>query len=430
MATPSPEHRKTTDLLRRKGSLRLASATKAPETSSAGSSASEGLVDTTTLSTNWVVKTQQLINYDVISKEGLFDVDNRDLIAVGAPRPSTRLRKRPTKLRRFVVVDEVVDGLYGERIHEYFDAHHVETEIMPLDVSESAKTMQSVFAVVDGIDRFGISRRHEPIIAIGGGVLLDIVGVAASLYRRSTPYIRVPTTLMGIVDAGIGAKTGVNYSAHKNRLGTYFPPKVVFLDRTFLATLEPRELCNGLAEILKIALVKDARLFDLLEEHGDRLIEERLQVSQAAEEVLRRSIHGMLEELQPNLWEAELERLVDFGHTFSPTLEMRALPSLLHGEAVTIDMALSTALSLVRGLVSDDEANRILATMRTLRLPTDHELCSPELMWEALEDTVEHRDGLQRIPLPVGIGAVTFVNDVQRAEMSDAAAVLDDLAVR
>jgi len=181
MATPSPEHRKTTDLLRRKGSLRLASATKAPETSSAGSSASEGLVDTTTLSTNWVVKTQQLINYDVISKEGLFDVDNRDLIAVGAPRPSTRLRKRPTKLRRFVVVDEVVDGLYGERIHEYFDAHHVETEIMPLDVSESAKTMQSVFAVVDGIDRFGISRRHEPIIAIGGGVLLDIVGVAASL---------------------------------------------------------------------------------------------------------------------------------------------------------------------------------------------------------------------------------------------------------
>lgn len=254
--------------------------------------------------------------------------------------------------------------------------------------------------------------------------------MAASLYRRSTPYIRVPTTLMGIVDAGIGAKTGVNYSTHKNRLGAYFPPEAVFLDRTFLTTLEPRELCNGLAEILKIALVKDQRLFELLEEHGDRLIEERLQVSQAAEEVLRRSIHGMLEELQPNLWEEQLERLVDFGHTFSPTLEMRALPSLLHGEAVTIDMALSTALSLVRGLITEVEANRILATMRTLRLPTDHELCSPELMWQAVEEAVDHRDGLQRIPLPVSIGAVTFVNDVQQAEMSDAAAVLADLAVR
>jgi 3-dehydroquinate synthase len=374
-------------------------------------------------STGWVVQTQQSVVYDVRTKEGLFEVDDRDLIEVGATGRSTRLR-------RFVVVDETVDAIYGERIRGYFAAHDVETHILSLDVSESAKTMQSVFDVVDGIDGFGISRRHEPIIGIGGGVLLDIVGLAASLYRRSTPYIRVPTTLMGIVDAGIGAKTGVNYSSHKNRLGSYYAPKAVFLDRTFLTTLEPRELSNGLAEILKMALVKDRRLFELLEEHGEQLIEDRFQDCDAVGEVLDRSIHGMLEELQPNLWEEQLERLVDFGHTFSPALEMRALPSLLHGEAVTIDMALSTALSASRRLISEADAERVLATMRALRLPTSHELCGPEFLWKALQETVDHRDGLQRMPLPVGIGDATFVNDLSRAEVASAAAWLADRAAR
>jgi len=375
------------------------------------------------LSTGWVVETQQSVIYDVRAKEGLFDVNNRDLIEAG-------VTGRPGSLRRFIVLDETVDALYGQQIRHYFVAHGVETHILTLEVSESTKTMRSVFNVVDGIDSFGISRRHEPIIAIGGGVLLDIVGLAASLYRRATPYIRVPTTLMGIVDAGIGAKTGVNYSSSKNRLGSYFPPKVVFLDRTFLATLEPRQLSNGVAEILKMALVKDRRLFELLEAHGAQLIEDRFQISQAAEEVLDRSIHGMLEELQPNLWEEHLERLVDFGHTFSPALEMRALPALLHGEAVTIDMAVSTALSVGRGLVSEAEADRVLTTMRALQLPTNHELCHPEFLWEALQEVVDHRDGLQRMPLAVGIGEVTFVNDLQPAEVVDAAAWLAERETR
>lgn len=369
------------------------------------------------LSTGWVVASQQSIIYDVRLKDGLFDVTSRDLIEVGATNPSTRLR-------RFVVVDETVDRIYGDSIRQYFDAHDVETRVLTLGVSERTKTMESVFAVVDGIDAFGISRRHEPIIAIGGGVLLDIVGLAASLYRRSTPYIRVPTTLMGLVDAGIGAKTGVNYSTHKNRLGSYFPPKVIFLDRTFLASLESRQLSNGLGEILKMALVKNRRLFEMLEEHGHQLIESRFQANEAADEVLNRSIHGMLEELQCNLWEEQLERLVDFGHTFSPAIEMAALPSLLHGEAVCIDMAFSTALSVGRGLVSQAEANRIFSTMRTLRLPTRHPLCQPEFLWQALREVVAHRDGLQRMPLPVGIGAATFVNDVQLSEISDAARML------
>jgi 3-dehydroquinate synthase len=103
---------------------------------------------------------------------------------------------------------------------------------------------------------------------------------------------------------------------------------------------------------------------------------------------------------------------------------MRALPSLLHGEAVNIDMALSTALSVGRGLVTPAEGDRILSTMRSLRLPTWHPLCQPELLWDALQEVVAHRDGLQRMPLPVGIGVATFFNDLQRSEIDEAVDLL------
>jgi 3-dehydroquinate synthase len=129
----------------------------------------------------------------------------------------------------------------------------------------------------------------------------------------------------------------------------------------------------------------------------------------------------MLEELQPNLWETGLERLVDYGHSFSPAIEMAGLPDLLHGEAVCIDMALTTHIAHRRGLVSDIELSRVMNVMRLLELPVHHTSCTPELLVRALVDTTRHRDGLQRLPLPVGIGGATFVNDVSADELAVAA---------
>ncbi|MEB3906667.1 hypothetical protein OSH39_20335 [Mycobacterium ulcerans] len=120
-----------------------------------------------------------------------------------------------------------------------------------------------------------------------------------------------------------------------------------------------------------------------------------------------------------------LERCVDYGHTFSPTIEMHAQPALLHGEAVNLDMAVTTAIGELRGYVSEDEANRIYRVMVDLGLPLwDDTLATPELLIEALIDTVRHRDGQQRLPLPVGIGHHRFVNDVTPEEIQCAVAML------
>ena len=136
--------------------------------------------------------------------------------------------------------------------------------------------------------------------------------------------------------------------------------------------------------------------------------------------MIQRAVHGMLEELQPNLWESTLERIVDYGHTFSPTIEMHALPKLLHGEAVTIDMALTTVLAWRRGLVGAEQRDRIFAVMNLLELPSWNDLLEPRLLQDALRETVRHRNGKQRLPLPLRIGRAVIVNDVTDAELEQA----------
>src|SRR5205823_4501971 len=160
---------------------------------------------------------------------------------------------------------------------------------------------------------------------------------AASIYRRGTPYIRVPTTLVAMVDAGVGVKTGINYRGNRNRIGTYFSPLASFIDRSFLLSLPDRHLRCGMAEILKVGIARDPRLFDLIETWGAALLRDRLQ-SAEGEEVMRRAIDGMLAELEPNLWERSLERAMDLGHTFGPVLEASTRGDLLHGEAVALDI--------------------------------------------------------------------------------------------
>ncbi|MFF3500666.1 sedoheptulose 7-phosphate cyclase [Streptomyces sp. NPDC003247] len=367
----------------------------------------------------WRVSTSKEVTYEVRLSPGLLDPDNPTLATAGLPETI-----RPG--RRLLVVDATVHTLYGRRIREYFEMQGIEYGLCVIDAHESVKSMETVFEIVSAMDAFGVSRRREPVIAIGGGVLTDLAGLAASLYRRSTPYIRVPTTLVCMVDAAIGAKTGVNFREHKNRLGTYHPSAVTLIDREFLGTLSIRHVRNGLAEILKMAMVKDPELFEHLAAHGPRLARHRMRADagpdggEVATEVMRLAIHDMLQELEPNLWEHDLRRLADFGHSFSPAIEMKALPDLLHGEAVCIDMALSSVLAHRRGLLDGTELHRVLDVMAGLGLPTWHPVCTTELISRGLGDTVRHRDGQQLLGLPDGIGHVRFVNDVTRDELDAA----------
>nr|WP_167479317.1 sedoheptulose 7-phosphate cyclase [Nocardia arthritidis] len=393
-------------------------------------SSKHGLVCSKTTDLSWTVEAVKQIEYQVRIADDLFGPGN-DTALFGLPG-----RQMSPGDRRLVVIDTNVAAIHGDRIRNFFEANGIETQIVPVTADETVKRWDSVTAVVDAMNDFRIDRRREPVVAIGGGVLTDVVGFAASIFRRGTPYIRIPTTLIGLVDAGVGVKTGINYKLGKNRLGTYQHADVTLLDRTFLRTLQRRHISNGLGEILKMALIKSRELFELLENSGRDVLADHFQGStpeldRAARTIIAESIHLMLEELQPNLWEATLERCVDYGHTFSPTIEMHALPELLHGEAVSIDMALTTAIGMRRGYITEADAARVFRVMRALELPLWNEvLARPGILDAALEDTVRHRDGQQRLPLPVGIGHHLFVNDLTPQELHAGLEYLATVEVR
>jgi 3-dehydroquinate synthase len=362
---------------------------------------------------HWRVSETRRIEYELCNAADVFDPASDAMLAGG----------RVTGGRRFVVVDELVLAHHGARIAAYFVHHGIDARIVGLPGGECAKTMDAWQGLLRALDDFPIHRRDEPILAIGGGVLTDVVGFVASSYRRGVPHIKVPTTLMGYVDAAVGIKTAINFNGRKNRLGSFEPPRRVLLDRTLLRTLSRRHLHNGVCEIIKLAVIKDAALFAQLERHGAASVADAFQDEHGGA-ILDRAISGMLEELAPNLFEDELARVVDFGHSFSYGLETRHEDRLLHGEAVLLDILVSVAIAHHRGLLADAAAARILALVERLGLAPPLELLDATLMWQSLLDRVEHRNGAQRVPLPVAVGEGVFANDIRRGELADAIATL------
>ena len=361
----------------------------------------------------WHVEASRTYEFDIRYSTGIFSPKNPDLLDLGESR------------RRLIIFDRTVYDLYGAEARQFFEAMGIEASFCLIESTEERKDLENLIYILKHMEDFGLLRRSEPVIAVGGGVLLDIVGFAASVYRRGVPYIRVPTTLLALVDATVGAKTAINHFSRRNRLGSYYPPIVSYLDKTFVRTQAQREISNGLAEIFKLALIKDAELFRLLEENADTLVEEKFQYGAVPVRVINRAITGMVEELAPDMWEHNLERCVDFGHSFSPLIEMKALPELSHGEAVCIDCVYSSYIAHKRGMLERNELDRIIATVKRLRLPVCHPLFSdPAVVSAALTDTMKHRNGKQNLPLPFGIGSYVFCNDLTQEEIDRACAAI------
>ena len=274
-----------------------------------------------------------------------------------------------------------------------------------------------------------MSRVSEPLIVIGGGVVLDIASFAASIYRRGVPIIKIPTNLLSIVDACVGVKTGINYGLMRNRIGTYYAPKKVLIDKNFLKTCPKRHISNGLGEIFKIALIKSKLLFEDLESYVDDVgIEEKFCFGALASKIVNQSITLMLEELEPNLYEKNLQRCVDFGHSFSPYIELKNVNQLLHGEAVTLDCLFSSCLSYNLDFMSLEALKKIYGLANKLGLPLFHkDFTNKELLKVSLDQTKAHRNGNLNLPIPNGIGSYFFLNDLNDDDLSKTIQLFSDI---
>lgn len=353
------------------------------------------------------VRGKESIDFSLVYSRGVFDLENPEL--ADTYRPFGRC---------LMVVDQNVRDLHGERIEAYFAHHGIPLTIFSLWIGEKRKTLATVERIVDAFADFGLLRK-EPVLVVGGGLTTDVAGFACASYKRTTGYVRIPTTLIGLIDASVSIKVGCNHGKMKNRLGAYHASSRVLLDFGFLETLPIDQVRNGIAEIIKIATVGHREVFELLEQHGEELLESHVAQAPGAEhlrpvadEVTYEAIRRMLELEVPNLHELDLDRVIAYGHTWSPTLELAPEPPFFHGHAISIDMAYSATLAERLGLIDTVQRDRILGLLSRLGLSIDSPFFTAEILEKATPSIIQTRDGLLRAAMPGPIGTCHFVNDL------------------
>lgn len=335
--------------------------------------------------------------------------------------------------RCLMVIDENVLRLHGADAQAYFAAHDIALTIVPVRIAETAKSLRTLESIVDAFSDFGLNRK-EQVLVVGGGLTTDVAGFACASYKRSTDYVRIPTTLIGLIDASVSIKVGANHGKYKNRLGAYHASKKVFLDFGMLRTLPVDQVRNGIAEIIKIATVAHAPTFEALEKYAEELLvtsfghaEGAEHLREAADRITYDAIHRMLELEVPNLHELDLDRVIAYGHTWSPTLELRPDPPLFHGHAISVDMAFSATLAERRGYITTADRDRIHRLFSSLGLAIDSPYLTPDLLEVSTSSILQTRDGLLRAAVPRPIGTCDFVNDVTVDELVEVLAAHREL---
>jgi 3-dehydroquinate synthase len=355
-------------------------------------------------------------SYPVIFTRDVFDPENPDLAET--LRLSGRFRNRALVIVDSEVLRTTPDLL--QKISNYGDryASVLEFVVQPFSVrggeicKHEPREVEQIQALVE---RYKICR-HSFIIAIGGGAVLDAVGYAAATAHRGIRLIRLPTTVLSQNDAGVGVKNGVNAFGRKNFLGTFAPPFAVINDLSFLNTLPERDLRAGIAEAIKVALIRDRRFFDSLYSARAELARFALD---AMETMIFRCAEMHLQHITSggDPFECGSSRPLDFGHWSAHKLEELSAGELKHGEAVAIGIAIDAMYSHHIGLLGDLDLHRIFTLLDDLGFTLYH----PALSWldvpGALADFQEHLGGELSIPLLASIGTKTDAHAIDIALM-------------
>jgi 3-dehydroquinate synthase len=320
-----------------------------------------------------------------------------------------------------VITDETVAALYGPLVVGALEKAGVSVEVATVPAGERHKTLGQAFDLLDWLTGTQIGRR-DLVVNLGGGVVIDMGGWVACSYMRGVPYVNVPTTLIGQVDAGIGGKLAVNHPVAKNLIGGFSQPRAVISDVSFLRTIGLRQLRAGLAESIKKAIIASPAYW--------RLIDERMDDILAGDTgALAALVHGAgaikAELIERDPYEEDSRRTLGFGHAIAHPVEtVTGYSELLHGEAVAFGMAVETHLAAARGLLGADRLEEILGLLRRARLPTTALELPAEVDAERLLQAIERirliRGGGFRFVLPIDIGETVIADDVEPEDLREA----------
>ena len=361
-------------------------------------------------------------SFQIIFTKHLFHAENDTLANFIATFGQSDFKKRI-----LFVIDKGVADAHEELtkdIIQYFDTYPIaqlSPEILVLPGGEDCKNDPRFYEeVVRAVDEHRIDR-HSFVACIGGGAFLDMTGYAAAISHRGVKLIRIPTTVLSQNDSGVGVKNGVNYQGKKNFLGTFAPPVVVLNDSEFLQSLSERDWRSGIAEAVKVALIKDVAFFNWLEENA-------LAMNARNETVMNQQIYRCAELHMQHIssgdpFELGSARPLDFGHWAAHKLEYLTQFSIRHGEAVAIGIALDSVYSSVIGLISETDAARIIKLLKTLGFAIFHPALAEnecQNLHKGLNEFQEHLGGQLTITLlqSIGEGVEVHAMDFEQIQAS------------
>ena len=316
-----------------------------------------------------------------------------------------------------VVTNPVVEQQYGATALSSLKAAGFEASSLVIDAGEDQKPPATVVLIHDA----AFERRLERgslIVALGGGVVGDMAGFAAASWLRGIAVVQVPTTLLAMVDAAIGGKTGVNHPGGKNLIGAFHQPRLVLIDPATLGTLPEREFRAGMAEVIKYGVIGDLELFADLEAAAGRDATAGLANLSAVgpallQTLLERSAGAKARVVAADEREGGLRAILNYGHTLGHVVEaLCGYGTWLHGEAVAIGMVVAGELSLELGLWGASEQRRQRAVIAAAGLPQQWPALDPGAVLQCLQGDKKVRDGKVRFVLPTGLGSVQIRDDV------------------
>lgn len=320
----------------------------------------------------------------------------------------------PDASRCLIVSNEVVAPLYMQQVSQSLTSSGWQVTEHCIQDGEQHKNIDTWGGILDALMQAKLSR-NEPVVALGGGVVGDMAGFAASCYRRGVPYVQVPTTLLAQVDSSVGGKTAINHPHGKNMIGAFYQPRLVWIDPLVLGTLKPRELRAGVAELIKYGLIRDAGFFSYLESNMEGLL---ALDDEVVAHVIYTSCRHKAEVVMNDETEQGARALLNLGHTFGHAIEtMTHYRQYLHGEAVALGTLMAARLSEQKGLLAPGTEGRICRLYEVAGLPVKVPGFSAEAWLDAMGHDKKNIGSRIRYVLLRSIGEAFIADDVTDQEI-------------
>ncbi|MDD5005617.1 MAG: 3-dehydroquinate synthase [Candidatus Omnitrophica bacterium] len=309
-----------------------------------------------------------------------------------------------------IITNSYLKRKFGIQIQNSLTRCGISSKFYTAPDSEKAKSIQYCLNLIDKISKYD-NKKQIFLVALGGGVVGDLTGFIASIYKRGVPYIQIPTTLLAQVDSSIGGKTAIDLKVAKNLVGAFHQPKAVIVDPGLLKSLSERQLRSGLAEVIKYAIIKDKFLFNFLKNNYKKVF---CLNKKAVELIEERCIAIKAQVVERDEQEKKgIRTILNFGHTIGHAIEAAAgYHKYSHGEAISIGMACATEISYNLKLIKENKLKQIINLIRLYKLPTQFKGIALNKIMNSLVRDKKFIQVRNKFVLPAAIGRVTIKNNI------------------